>query len=79
MLRRPYVLPLPSLMVRVRQFTIPPPTQASPIQIFARCLARRLSINGELYVGGVPHYSRTVRGKATVGSCWPAVTPPPHQ
>ena len=33
------LVPFPSLMARVRRFIISPPTQASPIQIVARCLA----------------------------------------
>ena len=78
-LRRPYNL-LPPLADGTCP-TVHRSTANSGIANPDRCtlIRRHLSINGELYVGGVTHSRRTVRGKATVGSRWPVVTPPPHQ
>ncbi|KIJ96734.1 hypothetical protein K443DRAFT_274316 [Laccaria amethystina LaAM-08-1] len=48
----PYAHP-PSPLASGRQFTVPPPTQALPVRVVARRLARGLSIRSALQVRGV--------------------------
>ncbi|KIJ97565.1 hypothetical protein K443DRAFT_9831 [Laccaria amethystina LaAM-08-1] len=70
MLRCLYARPPPSLMARVRQFTIPPPTKAPPIPIVAS-------------PPSVYQWGTNVEPKGVIGSHSPGVTPvhdhPPHR